>query len=380
MPIKKNIGIFKIDYPCPSETFISEQAKHLKKYCPFLITIIKKGHIDVPYFALSDNDYGRIRQRWMFLTKSASFFIKNPQIKRLELIHAHFGPGGVYALPIAQQLRIPLITTFHGFDVTENNSVFFFSKDIASKHYFFGKNSLKAAGAAFIAVSKFIKGRLVENGFPEKRIYQHYIGVDTEKFSPINRPINYRYILSVGRHVDKKGIDVLLRAFALIADKYKDINLMQVGAGPMTEQLYSLAEKLAISHRVKFLGSQPHEIVLRLMQGAEMFALPSQTALSGDSEALGIVFNEASACAIPIVSTMHGGIPEAVLHGETGLLAPEGNYAILANYIDVLLSDKGMAQQFGQRGRELVCDSFDIVKQTQKLEKIYAKVISEWEI
>lgn len=378
MLIKDNIGIFKIDYPCPSETFISEQARHLKQYIPFLLTIAKKGQIDVPYLALSDHDYGKIRQRWMFLTKSASFFIKNTQVKKLKLIHAHFGPGGIYALPIAHQLRIPLITTFHGFDVTVNNSDFLFSTDIASKHYLFGKHSLKKSGAAFIAVSNFIKDKLMEKGFPADRIIQHYIGVDTDKFSPANRPINDRYILSVGRHVDKKGIDVLLRAFALIADKHSDVTLVQVGAGPMTEQLHSLAEKLVISHRVKFLGSQPHETVLRLMQGAELFALPSQTALSGDSEALGIVFNEASACAIPIVSTMHGGIPEAVLHGETGLLAPEGNYETLAGYLDVLLSDMGMALQFGQRGRELVCDSFDIVKQTKKLEDIYEKVISEW--
>lgn len=373
-----NVGIYKMGFPSPSDTFVTEQARHLRRYAPIFLVRTKSGSIDSPYVAVSDTDTWRLKQRWLTLTKSPTVFLQDDRVSNLKLIHAHFGPDGIYALPLADRLNIPLITTFHGFDITSHDSFFLKSRSIIYKHFLCGRKNLQIRGAAFIAVSNFIKDKLLEKGFPDKRIYQHYIGVDTKKFSPSNRCTGERYILNVGRHVEVKGIDVLLRAYAMIADKHRDVTLVQVGAGPMTDQLHLLAEKLAITHRVRFLGSQSHEAVLRLMQGAELFALSSQTAISGASEALGIVFNEASACAIPIVSTLHGGIPEAVLHGETGLLAPEGNYEILAGYLDVLLSDKGMSQQFGQRGRELVCDSFDIVKQTKKLEEIYDKVISEW--
>lgn len=112
------------------------------------------------------------------------------------------------------------------------------------------------------------------------------------------------------------------------------------------------------------------------MQQAEAFVLPSQTAADGDSEALGIVFNEASACCVPVVSTWHGGIPEAVLHGETGLLCQERDDTALAEHIDLLLRDRALALRLGRRGREYVCEMFDIRKQTPKLEALYDEVMT----
>lgn len=144
----------------------------------------------------------------------------------------------------------------------------------------------------------------------------------------------------------------------------------------MTSKLYELAKVLGISKRTHFLGAQPHATVTNLMHGAEIFALPSQTADNGDSEALGIVFNEASACGLPIVSTWHGGIPEAVLDGETGFLAPEKDDAVLAEKLDLLLSDRALGEKMGQKGREFVCDVFDIRKQTTKLEAIYDLLVN----
>jgi glycosyltransferase involved in cell wall biosynthesis len=179
----------------------------------------------------------------------------------------------------------------------------------------------------------------------------------------------------VGRHTEKKGIDTLLEAFARLRDKHKDVGLIQVGAGPLTDKLVSMARVLGIERETTFLGAQPPGRVLELMQSAEIFCLPSRTARSGDSEALGIVFNEASACGLPIASTNHGGIPEAVIDGETGFLVPEGDSRALAEKLDILLSDRGLRAAMGARGRELACDSFDIRKQSAKLEAFYDEVV-----
>lgn len=110
------------------------------------------------------------------------------------------------------------------------------------------------------------------------------------------------------------------------------------------------------------------------MQMAEVFCLPSRTAASGDSEGLGIVFNEASACALPVVATRHGGIPEAVLHGETGLLVPEGDAPALATALDAVLSDRSLGARLGHRGREYVRERFDARRQGARLETIYDAV------
>jgi colanic acid/amylovoran biosynthesis glycosyltransferase len=136
-----------------------------------------------------------------------------------------------------------------------------------------------------------------------------------------------------------------------------------------------LANTLGIAERVHFLGARSSDEVRQLMQHCALFVLPSQTAENGDSEALGIVFNEASACGIPVVSTRHGGIPEAVLHGETGLLVDERDDRALAEAMDQILGDPELGNKLGNRGREYVCDVFDLSKQTAKLEDIYETLL-----
>src|SRR5262249_2881776 len=109
-------------------------------------------------------------------------------------------------------------------------------------------------------------------------------------------------------------------------------------------------------------------------QKAELFALTSETAPGGDAEGLGLVLNEASASGCPVVATLHGGIAEAVSHGETGLLAKEKDVVGIAEQLDTLLGDPALRAEMGRRGRELVCDQFDLDKQTAKLEDLYDDV------
>lgn len=371
-----DIGIFRLDFPLLSESFISAQANSLNRYNPIFIMKTRKQSINVPYIALSDFDFWNIRQRLMALTKSVSFFANNQKLKNLKLLHAHFGPDGIYALSIAQKLQIPLIVTFHGFDITNNDAAFLRSTNVSHKHYLLARKRLIKEGAVFIAVSNFIKTKLIQKGFPEEKVRQHYIGVDINKFTPKRASGVERYILCVGRHSQVKGIDTLLYAFAKIAAKHPSVSLIQVGTGSLTSELYALRDSLGLSNQVTFIGPQPHSIVLNLMQGAELFALPCQKSKTGASEALGIVFNEASACGIPIISTLHGGIPEAVLHGETGILSNEGDITHLSESMDFLLSDKALCERMGMRGREYACDMFDLQKQSSLLEQIYAETIS----
>jgi glycosyltransferase involved in cell wall biosynthesis len=234
---------------------------------------------------------------------------------------------------------------------------------------------LKQKAALFIAVSGFIRQKLLERGYPADRIVCHAIGVDPTRFSPSPSRPSQRYVLSVGRHTEKKGIATLLKAFAGIAHKYPEVKLIQVGTGKLTAQLTQLADCLGIAPQVNFLGSQPHTTVQRLMQGAEVFALASQTATDGDCEGLPIVLNEASACGIPIVSTWHSGIPEAVKDGETGYLVAERDDAALGLRLDHLLGEPGQARAMGQRGRAWIEAHFDIRKQSQLLERHYDALV-----
>jgi glycosyltransferase involved in cell wall biosynthesis len=370
------VGIFKLSFSTGSEPFVTEQARNLTRYSPYFIIGRLSGPFELPNFALSRDGRDKLLKDWFYLTRSGRGFLGSPEVRTVRLMHAHFGVDGVYALGIAQDLGIPLITTFHGYDITTIRSNFLRTRGVVDKHYYFGLKRLRREGDRFIAVSRFIEERLLKEGFPRERVFQHYIGVDTRRFSPGREIPERRYILCVGRHAEKKGIDTLLEAFTRIRDTHKNVGLIQVGAGPLTGELVSMARRLGIERETKFLGAQSPERVIELMRSAEIFCLPSRTARSGDSEALGIVFNEASACGLPIVSTHHGGIPEAVIDGETGFLVPEGDSRSLAEKLDLLLSDRGLRVTMGSRGRELVCDSFDIRKQTAKLELHYDEMIA----
>ncbi|MBC7881128.1 MAG: glycosyltransferase [Anaerolineae bacterium] len=363
-----HVGIFRLDFPSPSETFIREQAAHLRHFQPIFV-------VRTPMEAFAGISVGEEWQRkWFTLSRSPACFQDQHALKSLQILHAHFGPDAVYALPLAERLNIPLVTTFHGYDATTKDSVFLRSRSVKNWHYLLGRKTLSCKGSLFIAVSKHIKNQLLSKGFPESKIVVHHIGIDVEKFNPKTLPSQERYILSVGRHTAKKGMATLLQAFARITWQFPNVKLIQIGTGGLTESLVALTKELGITKQVRFLGAQPHSEVQKWMRGAEIFVLPSETAPDGDSEGLPMVLGEASASGIPVVSTWHSGIPEIVLHGETGLLSAEKDSVRLADHLALLLSDPGLGKELGRRGREHILDCFDIRKQTAKLEVIYRQL------
>lgn len=372
----KKVGIFRISYPHLSETFISAQAANLQRYTPLFLLKARLGNFPWESIAVNDHDFFKLREKLYYLTASPHLFPRRRHLRELSLIHAHFGFDAAYALPLAKMLNKPLLVTFHGTDVMMAENAMRKQKKAHFSIYLKSQQQLKQYGTRFIAVSKFLQQQLLAKGYPADRVIQHYVGIDTSQIVPIAQTRRNRYILSVARHVEVKGVDTLLRAFSLIANVYPDVRLLQVGSGPDTTKLKLLADELGIAAQVDFLGAQPHTKVLVLMQNAEVFALASQAAADGTMEALGIVLNEASACGVPIVCTRHGGMPEAVLDGETGLLVEERDYKAMAESLKMLLADQGLNRNMGLRGREFVCDCFDLKKQTKKLEQIYDSVTS----
>lgn len=372
MSKRLKVGVFRTTYPLPSEVFITEQVKALKSFDSTLLCrdfFGKTATANVTYL------HKKFTKWWWTLTRSPKAF-DLPKLSELSLVHAHFGPDAVMAMPLAKKLNIPILATFHGMDITRDKLDLLTSKRPTDMHYALHLTELKRSGTGFIAVSDFVKNLLLEAGFAKEKIRRIYIGVDTNRFCPVSKISQQRYILCIGRHTPKKGLTTLLRAWARIEKQHPDVKLLQIGAGSQTAELVQLIADLSIAGRVELLGSKSSEEVRAFMQQAEVFALPSQTAPNGDSEALGIVFNEASACGIPIVSTRHGGIPEAVLHGETGLLVAEGDDEALAIALSTLLGNAELRAQMGRRGREFVLESFDIVKQTTILESFYSEAIA----
>jgi glycosyltransferase involved in cell wall biosynthesis len=225
----------------------------------------------------------------------------------------------------------------------------------------------------FIAVSDFIKKKLIEKGFPENKVVTHYLGTDMGVV-PVE-PRREKIVLTIGRLVEKKGTKYLVKACAELAKNMPDIRLVICGDGPMKDELATLALDLGFQDKIEFVGWRSKAEVQNLIRKARVFALPSITAEDGDAEGLGMVLIEAMALGIPCVGTVSGGIPDAVADNETGFLAAEKNHIDLAEKIKLLLSDHSLSIEMGKKGRKRAEEIFDIKKQVAGLEKIYGDFI-----
>ncbi len=367
--------VFRYELLPPSETFIRSQAEALEDFQPCYIGIQRSAKslpIPVNSIVLMQNNgvAQRIKRRIFLHTGRASEFYSRVQERAPDLVHAHFALDGAIALPLIDELRVPLIVTLHGYDVTSAEELL--GQSFTGRLYLKRKQKLLRQAAVFICVSEFIRQKAIEAGYPESKLRVHYIGVDRTFFVPRIQFRERNLVLFVGRLVEKKGCAHLITAMELVQSKCPEARLVIIGDGPLRPSLEILAKQKNIS--CQFLGSQPSIVIREWLSRAQVFCVPSVTATNGDKEGLGIVFAEAQAMGVPVVSFKHGGIPEVVRHGETGLLAPERDHRTLAEYLLRYLTDETFRRACSRRAIEWVEQDFDLHRQTRELEDIYRQV------
>lgn len=303
------------------------------------------------------------------------------------LIHAHFGLDGVLALPLAQKLKLPLVVTFHGNDITgmerppeqyqqvkwldllQNRGQFF--RDL----YLRRRNQLFQEARCVIAVSEFIRTQLIEKGCPPHKVVVHYIGVDVDKFTADPTVEREPVVLFVGRLVEKKGCEYLIQAMAQVQAQMPETKLVIIGDGPLRSQLEQQAAS-CLKH-YHFLGAQPPDVVQSWMNRASVLSVPSIIAESGDAEGFGMVFAEAQAMNLPAVSFASGGVPEAIAHEQTGFLAPEKDWEALAQFLLKLLGNSSLREQFAVAGRKRIEQEFNLKQNTAILEDLYNRITEQ---
>jgi glycosyltransferase involved in cell wall biosynthesis len=365
------VALFRSAMFNPSETFVAAQAAALRRYQPLIVGLRHKGNVPPDLAArllLLDATQG------MKLKLLGSGIGPAERLRRYHpaLVHAHFGTDGLLALPIARRLRIPLVTTLHGYDVSRTRAALLASGRLSWIRYALLRSRLAMAGDLFIAVSDAVRRRAIGHGFSEARTVTHRIGVDLARFPPGKG--GGATILHVGRLVEKKGTDLLLRAFASARSGIPQAELVIIGDGPRHGALERLAAALGLGASVRFLGAQPADVVAEWMGRSAVLAVPSVTAADGDAEGLPVVVFEAAASGLPVVGTDHAGIPEAVIDGMTGFVVPEGEVEPLAARLAELLADPGRAAAMGRNARALAEREFDLVRQTARLERLYDRV------
>ena len=356
--------------------YVREHAVRLKRYRPVMAgrQRIEGTPIgDFPNFTFGRGLLDKLRENRFLITgrdHELEAFVKRQKVK---LVHAHFGPGGAEIMFLAARLKLPLVVTFHGWDVklgaeaTGRISLY-------ERLYRYRIPRLLNQVAQAVCVSNNYRDRVIKLGADQGKVSTNYLGVDTDFFDGRRGTFNPASILYVGRLIKRKGVDCLLESLRILRERNIHAELTIVGEGSELPHLERVVKDHALS--VRFLGKRPLTEVRDLMRHAAVLCAPSTTAGGEVPEALGLVFIEAQAMSVPVVGTRNGGIPETMLDGQTGLLVDEDSPLELADALATLLNDVPRNQIFGERARAFVCDRFSIERAYQNLEDVYDRLLN----
>jgi glycosyltransferase involved in cell wall biosynthesis len=307
--------------------------------------------------------------------RNALYFADHFKRRGVDHVHVHFANRAAHTAVFLKEISgIAFSMTAHGQD---------FMKDL-------GNDDLLreiCAAAEFVAAETDYSRDLLRQRCPDSRIHRVYNGMDLTRFpapdsetarsaSPSRTgiaPYQAPRIVSIGRLVAFKGFEYLIDACADLARRSFEFTCEIIGDGPLRRDLEAKIRKLNLLDRVHLLGSLSQGAVLEKLRSADIFALASVTDAQGASDVFPTVIIEAMAAARPVVSTRLAGIPESVVHGETGLLVPPGDTMALAEALNRLLEDPKLRLHYGRAGRARIEQHFQIEQTVMPLIELLQK-------
>jgi len=361
-----------------SETFIYNLAVNLKNFHSIYLA---NSFINLDQFPISSSEqyyiqgkkyswewlYGKVLRKWFGIDRVLEDILRKTEAK---VIHAHFGDTGTWVLKEKRRLKIPLITSFYGFDVSKKDQI-----QERQNPY----KMLFQEGDLFLAEGPFLKSKLMELGCPEEKIKIQRIGIPVEKimFRPrmAKGPGEKVILIFTGRFMEKKGLIYALMAMKEVWKRSDNFEFRIIGDGPLKSEIVRYIEENQMGHYVKMLGFLSYDEYIKESQRADIFVHPSVTAQDGDSEGgAPTTILEAQAAGMPIVSTHHADIPNIVIPDESALLSDERDCEMLTRNIICLLDNQDRWEKMGRVGRAFVEKYHDIHKTVNSLEELYGSI------
>ncbi len=283
-----------------------------------------------------------------------------------DIFHIHFGNIAVRVLDYFTETNIPVLISFHGHDA---------SRSLRDESYVSGLQKVFDRPNVFpIFVSNFMRQNVVNSGLTFNEANILYYGTDLSKFQREKRDHRKApYVfLQVSSFVEKKGHAYTLEAFELLLrDRPEmEIKLILAGGGKLLNEMKRLAVEFGIADHVEFPGWVDTDQAKSLMERAHAFVHHSIVAADGDMEGIPNALMEAMAMELPVLSSVHSGIPELVESGKHGFLVKEKDVTSYAKKMREILHWNYLPEN-----RERVLTHFEKEKHGQKLELIYKKYI-----
>ena len=334
-----------------SETFI---AAHLQRLEP-LVLVLSDGNL--PHEAGATpllTPVGPIArlQKLMesrLLDRSASDMLRSRitrelKRQRVTVLLAEYGPAAMELLPCAEAAGIPLVAHFHGYDAHRKEPL----------QRYDNYRALFEKAAAFVVVSRAMERQLLALGAPRDRLHYICYGIDTDRFIPGNAGSAPPHFLSLGRFTDKKAPHLTLLSFLEAWRMRPEARLTMAGGGELWESVRQLVVAYGLGQVVDLPGILTPDQVAERMRRSRAFVQHSVLTGAGDSEGTPLAVLEAMASGLPVVSTMHAGIPDVVTHGVSGLLSSEYDVGSMARHLVSMIDSPAEASGMGRAGRELV--------------------------
>jgi glycosyltransferase involved in cell wall biosynthesis len=284
---------------------------------------------------------------------------------RASLLHIYFGQIAVHLLPLIRKWENPSIVSLHGADVMV---------DMNKPAYREATLQMLEVVQLVLVRSDSLRRAIADLGCGPEKIEVQRTGIPLEEFPFRERvfPEDGQWrLVQAGRLIEKKGLPVTLRAFALFLQQYPSATLTIAGEGPLLDELQDLARGLGIEERVSFTGFISQEELREIYYRSHIFLHPSQTGHDGNQEGIPNSMLEAMATGLPVFATVHGGIPEAIENSVTGVLVPERDDKALAQALLNAAQDPHLLRRIGLAGGSSVQKNFDLSIQAQRLEEIY---------
>jgi colanic acid/amylovoran biosynthesis glycosyltransferase len=368
-----------------TENWIHGQIRHLKRWEPIVYASSRENAAQFPVGRVRTFDrdgwgpwslFNRASNRLAGLSPAmaAAIILDRPRV-----IHAHFGPSGYAALGLSKRFAVPLVTTFYGYDLTQLPE----REPVWRERY----RSLFNAGDLFLVEGGHMRGRLVALGCPAEKAVVHHIGVDVAAI-----PFQAREpdasgevrILCAATFTEKKGLPYAVEAVGIVQSAHPDwkLRLTIVGDARGTEadaeekrRILRAIDEHGLGGQVSLLGFRPQAELHDQFYKHHIFLSPSVTARDGNTEGgAPVSIIEASASGMPIVATTHCDIPEVVVDGVTGFLAPERDPQALAAKLELLCGSPSLWAELGLAGRRHIEKEYDSATLGPRLEEAYDEV------
>lgn len=323
-----------------------------------------------PYYILQCFNFKQFGQEVLSLRLFYVYLVFRDKKDKYDIIHAHFGPSGNTAVKLKDLgIKSKMLVTFYGYDFSQ----YVRERGRAVYQYLFSKID------KVITISQYVADKINSLGCPVDKIICLPLPLNISNFIFKERRLKEGEtirILTIARLVEKKGLFFSINAVVRVLKKYSNLKYTIIGNGPLRYELNRLIHSSECQNKIIILPGQEYSKIIEEYNQSHIFILSSVTAKDGDEEGQGLVLQEAQASGLPVITTLHNGIPEGVLDGKSGFLVPEKNVDALAEKLEYLITHPELWPQMGRCGRKFVEEKYDIGIIIERLIRIYENLLN----